>query len=110
MLPKRKVNNRPKEFSLANSPSDITVTAVKSNSLKVAGLPHKRSLCNTYYYTDHTGKSDRTRASDCTGHVQRPEHDGVGADDTGSVTEALLGHAVFKVETRFIDTQVVIER
>jgi len=54
--------------------------------------------------TDHTCKSDRTHARDCAGHVKRPEHDGVGADDTGSITEALLGHAVFKVETRLIDT------
>ena len=60
--------------------------------------------------TNYTGKSDRTLARDCTGHVQRAEHDRVAADDARRVAEALLGHAVFKVETRFIDAQIVIER
>jgi len=60
--------------------------------------------------TDYTGKSDRTSAGDCTGHVQRAEHDWVRADDAGSIAKALLGDAVFKVETRFINTQIVVKR
>jgi len=42
--------------------------------------------------------------------VQRAKHDRVGADDVGSIAKALLGDAVFKVETRFINAQIVVER
>jgi len=68
------------------------------------------TLKGTEIATSDTRKSDWTFAGDCTGHVQRPEHDRAGADDARRVAKALLRHAVFEVETRFIDAQIVVER